>query len=46
MYYFLRGFCGEGVKKNAAIFNTKLYSTVWNHKYSWKTCVRGFRGSP
>lgn len=28
MYYFLRGFCGEDVKKNAAIFNKKLYSSV------------------
>lgn len=28
LHYFLRGFCGEDVKKNAAIFNKKLYSSV------------------
>lgn len=38
---------GGGEKEfNAVIFNKKNFTVVWNHKYSWKTCVRGFRGSP
>lgn len=38
---------GGGVKKNLMRLSLiKNFTVVWNHKYSWKTCVRGFRGSP
>lgn len=44
---FAGGGGGGGEKEfNAVIFNKKNFTVVWNHKYSWKTCVRGFRGSP
>lgn len=38
---------GGGVKKNLMRLSLiKNFTVVWNHKYSRKTCVRGFRGSP
>lgn len=38
---------GDVVKKNLMRLSLiKNFTVVWNHKYSWKTCVRGFRGSP
>lgn len=40
-------FAGGGMKKNLMRLSLiKNFTVVWNHKYSWKTCVRGIRGSP